>query len=47
MKNIDIATKNFNAGFWTDDMIKRLVKKGKLTPEEYETIVGEAYTETE
>ena len=28
---------------WNKAMIKRLVKKGKLTPEQYEEITGEVY----
>ena len=31
--------------FWNKKMLKNVVKKGKITPAEYEEITGEAYEE--
>lgn len=45
MKNFDIALKNYNRGLWTDDMLSKLVAKGKITSAEYEEITGEPYPE--
>lgn len=33
----------YEAGLWTKTMVKNAVVKGKITPEEYELITGEAY----
>lgn len=38
MSNFDIAKKNYDRGLWTDDMLARLVDRGKLTQEEYNII---------
>ena len=40
MTNFEIAQKNFGRGLWSDDMLVKLVNKGKLTMEEYKEIVG-------
>lgn len=47
MTNLEMAKKNYARGLWTDDMIARLVKKGKLTAADYEEITGSTYTGTE
>lgn len=39
----DQAIKNYGRT-WTKEMIALIVKKGKLTPEEYKEITGEKYT---
>lgn len=31
----------YDSGFWTDTMLKNAVRKGWITEEEYEEIVGE------
>ena len=33
----------FKKGFWNKKMLKNMVKKGKITPEEYQIITGEIY----
>lgn len=33
----------FEAGLWSKQMVKMAVKKGIITKEQYEEIVGEAY----
>lgn len=33
----------YESGFWNKKALKNVVKKGKLTPEEYEDITGEPY----
>ena len=43
MTNLEMAIKNYSRGLWTDDMLAKLVAKGKLTSAQYEEIVGEAY----
>lgn len=45
MTNFEIALKNYARGLWTDDMLAKLVVKGKITSVEYAEIVGEAYPE--
>lgn len=39
-KNI---SKNYELGLWTKQMVKIAVKKGVITPEQYEEIVGKPY----
>lgn len=34
----------FDAGFWTLDMVKNAVKKGKITKAEFEEITGVKYS---
>ena len=45
MTNFDLAKKNYQRGLWSKEMLATLVKKGKLTAEQYKEIVGEDYTE--
>lgn len=39
--NKELIAKNFNRGLWSEDMLKKLILKGKLTYSEYTEIVGE------
>lgn len=34
----------YDAGFWTLDMVKNSVKKGRITEAEFEEITGEKYS---
>lgn len=43
MTNKDMAAANYARGLWTDDMLVRLVEKGRLTVEEYQEITGLTY----
>ena len=43
MTNKDMAAANYVRGLWTDDMLARLVEKGRLTTAEYQEITGTAY----
>lgn len=43
MTNKDMAAANYARGLWTDDMLARLVEKGRLTASEYQEITGTAY----
>lgn len=45
MTTFELAMKNYARGLWTDEMVARLVVKGKLTSAEYEEITGKAYPE--
>lgn len=45
MKNFDMARKNYDRGLWTDDMLAKLVAKGKITSTQYEAITGDPYPE--
>lgn len=45
MTNFEMALKNYSRGLWTDDMLAKLVAKGKITSAQYEEIVGEASPE--
>lgn len=42
MSVFDLAKKNYGRT-WTIEMIAALVGKGKLTPDEYREITGQAY----
>lgn len=44
MNAYDLAKKNYGRT-WTIEMLVALVGKNKLTPEQYEEITGEVYTE--
>jgi len=33
----------YDAGYWTKDMVKKAVVKGKITAEQYKEITGEDY----
>lgn len=35
----------YEKGYWTKEMVADAVRAGKITPEQYEEIVGEAYPE--
>lgn len=41
--NFDIVKRNFDKGLWTKQLVKMAVKKGVITSEQYEEIVGEKY----
>lgn len=43
MTNKDMAAANYARGLWTDDMLTRLVEKGRLTESEYLEITGAEY----
>lgn len=42
-KDFDKYKYYYDSGFWNKKALKNVVKKGKLTPEEYEDITGEPY----
>ena len=44
MTTKELAQKNYPR-CWTDDMLMKLVAKGKLSSAEYEEITGKAYPE--
>lgn len=39
--NKELIAKNYQRGLWSEDMLKKLILKGKLTYSEYTEIVGE------
>ena len=39
----EMAKKNFERGFWTIEMLQRLVEVGKLSAIDYQEITGEEY----
>ena len=39
----EIIKKNYERGLWTKQMIAVAVKKGVITPEQYQEITGEDY----
>ena len=41
----DIVKRYYDAGYYTDEDVAKFVKKGKLTPEQYEEITGKPYKE--
>lgn len=45
MTTYELALRNYTRGLWTDDMVARLVAKGKITSADYEAITGKAYPE--
>lgn len=45
MTNKEMAMHNYDRNLWSDDMIAKLVAKGKLTSADYEEITGEPYPE--
>lgn len=45
MTNFDLAKKNYERNLWSKEMLATLVKKGKLTTEQYKEITGEDFTE--
>lgn len=44
--NEQIIERNYERGLWNKQMVRTAVKKGVLTKEAYERIVGEAYDST-
>lgn len=41
--NFETIKKNFDRKLWSKAMVRTAVKKGVITPEEYQEITGEAY----
>ena len=39
----EIIKTNYERGLWSKQMVAVAVKKGVITPEQYESIVGEPY----
>jgi len=40
MGNYEMAKRNYDRGLWTISMLEKLVEKGKLTQEEFDSIVN-------
>ena len=43
MTTKELAMKNYKKGLWTDDMVARLVSRGKITAADYKEITGKDY----
>lgn len=43
MTTKELTAKNYKRGLWTNDMVLKLVAKGKLTSADYEEITGLEY----
>lgn len=43
-KNFEKYKGYYDAGFWNIEMLKNVVKKGKLTKAEFKKITGDTYT---
>ena len=41
--SFEIIKRNFDRGLWTKQMVAVAVRKGIITPDEYEEITGEDY----
>ena len=41
--NFETIKKNYDRGLWTKALVAMAVKKGIITKEQYEEIVGETY----
>lgn len=41
--NFATIKRNYDRGLWSKVMVKTAVKKGIITPEQYEEITGERY----
>jgi uncharacterized XkdX family phage protein len=41
--NFDIVKNNYDKGLWTKQLVKMAVRKGVITKEQYEEIIGEKY----
>ncbi len=41
--NFDNIKRNYDRKLWTKQMVRIAVKKGVITPEEYQRITGEEY----
>lgn len=44
-QNFEKYKRYYDNGLWVKEMVLNITKRGKLTPEEYEEITGEAYLE--
>ena len=40
--NKELIAKNYNRGLWSEDMLKKLILKGKISYDDYIDIVGES-----
>ena len=41
--SFEIIKRNFDRGLWTKQMVAMAVRKGVITPEQYQEITGEDY----
>ena len=41
--NFEIVKKNYEKGLWTKQLVRMAVRKGVITPEQYEEITGDKY----
>ncbi len=41
--NFDTIKRNYDRKLWTKQMVRIAVRKGVITPEEYQQITGEKY----
>ncbi len=41
--SFEIIKKNYERGLWTKQMVAMAVRKGVITPEQYQEITGEDY----
>jgi hypothetical protein len=41
----EVIKRNYDRGLWTKQMVAVAVKKGIITPEQYQEITGEEYME--
>ena len=41
--SFEIIKRNFDRGLWTRQMVAMAVRKGIITPEQYQEITGEDY----
>lgn len=44
-KNFEKYKGHYDAGFWNIEMLKNVIRKRKLTEEEFSEITGEEYTD--
>lgn len=42
-KDFELTKSYYDQGLWSKGRVYKMVVKGKITPEEYEEIVGEVY----
>lgn len=43
--NFEAIKRNYERGLWNKAMVRLAVRKGVLTPEQYQEITGEAYNQ--
>jgi hypothetical protein len=43
--SFEIIKRNFDRGLWTRQMVAMAVRKGVITPEQYNMITGEDYSD--